>query len=234
MSRCLAPAPLAREQVFKVTLAGLPESRWRALGHQVSWAGGGWVQGQRGRRPHTPPPPLAVQQPGAEEPPHQCGPLDPHPAEPGDRVGRPRRRLLPGKPRAPLLPPQPWSFLKSPFPLLGFRAISDRLLGLGHLPLLRVHPGALTSPFTAPLFPQNLNRTCHREERVPPRSSFLAELSKAPVLVRMRATPASGHADSALPPGWCWGWPGVCALHQLPQAPSSLPPPPRAAPWPCA
>ncbi|XP_054570427.1 integrin alpha-M isoform X3 [Eptesicus fuscus] len=32
------------------------------------------------------------------------------------------------------------------------------------------------------VFSPNLNRTCRREERVPPRSGFLAELSKAPVL----------------------------------------------------
>lgn len=40
---------------------------------------------------------LIVQQLGAEEPPHQCGLLDPHPAEQSGRVGTPPGHLLPGK-----------------------------------------------------------------------------------------------------------------------------------------
>lgn len=38
-----------------------------------------------------------VQQPGPEEPPRQCGLLDPCPAEQGDRMGPPPGRLLPGE-----------------------------------------------------------------------------------------------------------------------------------------
>lgn len=40
---------------------------------------------------------LVVQQLGTEEPPHQCGLLDPYPAEQGGCVGTSPGHLLPGK-----------------------------------------------------------------------------------------------------------------------------------------
>lgn len=108
MSRPLAPAPLAVSRCLSATH---PAS-------QKAQVAGAWSSGVLGRcglsaatarpAPSYLSPPLAVQQPGAEEPPHQCGALDPHPAEPGARVGRPRRCLLPGEPS--------WAFGVGPSP----------------------------------------------------------------------------------------------------------------------
>lgn len=48
------------------------------------------------------------------------------------------------------------------------------------------------------VFPQNLSNACHTEQKSPPHSKFQDELEKAPVLVRIRWTPASRPHAQAL------------------------------------
>lgn len=129
-----------------------------------------------GRSPDPSPPPHAVQQPGSEEAPHQCGLLGPRSAEPSDRVGPAPGHLLPGKPsRAPTMDPAPPStalvFPNRPLvPSVAFWSHfrPSRGPGLSHLPegrprgphlflsspcpsFLRTFPGAALPRRSAPV-----------------------------------------------------------------------------------